>query len=301
MSEHRSFSLRRILTIAGGTYTQLLRMKVFYFLAPVAVVFIGLQFLDLPFYEGPEAASAEAELRYHKTVCLGTIMLFACLFAIVATAVVIPKDVEDRILYTILCKPVPRLEYLIGKFLGVAFVILVSVLVMNILMMVTLEVRTGRVLEEVSGVLLRSGLPIEEHQPFLDQVAKQGPSWELQAAVWAHLLKALVLGGVALVVSTFSSSTLFTVAISTMVWVIGAVQGVLRRDDGTSPEGAQKVLETAVTVLFPNLSSFEAVAEAGSRAEELTALDVGWITGLASLYLGIYLIISWFVISDKEF
>ena len=124
------FSPRRAVIIALSTVTQLVRMKVFYFLAPIALLFVGLQFFDVFWYEGPEASQPQQELMMHKNLCLGTMMLFSSLFAIVSTALLIPGDIEDRTLYTILCKPVPRLDYLVGKLLGVISVIFVAMLVM---------------------------------------------------------------------------------------------------------------------------------------------------------------------------
>ena len=54
--------MHRILTIASGTFTQLVRMKVFYFLAIFVILAIGLNFFRLPTHIGPEAV-AEQELR----------------------------------------------------------------------------------------------------------------------------------------------------------------------------------------------------------------------------------------------
>ena len=84
------FSPRRAGIIAVSTVTQLVRMKVFYFLAPIALLFVGLQFFDAFWYEGPEASQPQQELMMHKNLCLGTMMLFSSLFAIVSTALLIP-------------------------------------------------------------------------------------------------------------------------------------------------------------------------------------------------------------------
>ena len=53
-----------------------------------------------------------------KDVSLGAMSIFTSLLAIVATAQLLPRDLEDRTIYTILAKPVPRYEYLIGKLAG---------------------------------------------------------------------------------------------------------------------------------------------------------------------------------------
>ncbi len=101
------FSLSRVWTIGQGTVTQLIRMKTFYFLLGFAAVVIAVGNLHIP-------STPARELEVIKKVSFGTMDLFAWLFAIVATALLIPRDLEDRTLYTILSKPVRRIEYLIG-------------------------------------------------------------------------------------------------------------------------------------------------------------------------------------------
>ena len=106
--------LSRVLVIALHAFTQLVRMKVFYFLAMFAVIAIASNFFDLPQHQGPESVGVNV-LRSIQSWSLGTMTLFSVVLSIVATALLLPKDVEDRTLYTILAKPVPRLDYLAGK------------------------------------------------------------------------------------------------------------------------------------------------------------------------------------------
>jgi len=53
---------------------------------------------------------------------------FTAILAIAGTAMLLPRDVDDRTLYTILCKPVPRFEYLLGKLGGVILLLALSLL-----------------------------------------------------------------------------------------------------------------------------------------------------------------------------
>ncbi len=300
-------SPRKILIIAQSTVTQLVRMKVFWFLAPIALLFLGLQFFDVFWYEGPEASQPQQELQMHKNLCLGTMMLFGSLFAIVSTALLIPRDIEDRTLYTILCKPVPRLDYLCGKLLGVIFVIGVAMLVMDLLLVITLHFRTQEVLGEMDGFLESLGWPDDVVAQKKADIAAHGPTLTLQFGVLAHFFKAAIIAAVALLISTFSTSTIFTIATSVLVWIIGALQSIAREaflnDDtlGESTSWAAKILGTLVSLIFPDFQVFEAVADAAARASEIMAADMIKIAGLAFFYLGIYTVLSWFVFSDKEF
>ena len=68
-----------------------------------------------------------------------------------ATALLLPKDVEDRTLYTILAKPVPRFDYLAGKLLGVLLLVFVSLALMDVLMTAVLQIRTSMVRGAADG------------------------------------------------------------------------------------------------------------------------------------------------------
>ena len=117
------FSPTRVWTIAAGTITQLVRMKTFYFLLAFALLVVAIGNLDI------HMSTPARQLELIKKVSFGTMDLFAWLFAIVATALLIPRDIEDRTLYTILSKPVRRIEYLLGKLLGVLVLVGFSLLV----------------------------------------------------------------------------------------------------------------------------------------------------------------------------
>lgn len=302
------FSLSRIAVIARSTFTQLVRMKVFWFLAPLALLFLGLQQFDTFWYAGPEVSQPQQELQMHKNLCLGTMMLFSSLFAIVSTALLIPRDIEDRTLYTILCKPVPRLDYLIGKLLGVIIVIGIALLAMDILMVITLHFRTEGVVEQIKPFYENLRLSEELQQQKIADIRSHGPSWLLQGAVLAHFFKAAVIASVALLISTFSTSTIFTIASSVLVWIIGALQGVARdafaADNsalGESPSLVAKILGTLLSLVFPDFQIFEAVADAAARTDAVLMADFMKLTGFTVFYLGIYTVLSWFVFSDKEF
>ena len=118
-------SLSRIWIIAGNTFTHLVRMKIFYFLLIFVLIWLGLNVFKLPYNAGPESVSGAGgeELRILKAPLVGTMKLFALIIGIVATSLLIPRDMEDRTLYTLLAKPVPRLDYLLGKLLGVLLLV----------------------------------------------------------------------------------------------------------------------------------------------------------------------------------
>src|SRR5258708_13501003 len=136
---HRAFSLSRILAITSNTLTELTRLKVFYVLLIFGLLLIGSSIFMAQF-------SFQQEFQILKDVALGAISIFTSLLAIVATARLLPQDLDDRILYTILAKPVPRFEYLLGKIAGVLLLLAISTFVMGAAFLLVLYVREQAIL-----------------------------------------------------------------------------------------------------------------------------------------------------------
>ena len=293
----------RVAVIASNTFTQLVRMKVFYFMAIFAVIVIVSNFFNLPQFEGPESM-AENELRMLKSASFGAMKLFAVVFAIVSTALLLPKDVEDRTLYTILAKPVPRIDYLVGKLLGVIALVAVSLVLMDLLMTGVLSFRAHGVMQEQMALADARGWAEETKEIVRSEINRQGATWSLQAGVLAILLEAAVLAAVSLLISTFSSSTLFTTIVSFLIYFIGHLQADARDFWFHGAEAGQgllgKVGSMALAVVVPDFQLFN-VVDAAIEGQTLVLLVMAKLGGLTLLYVGVYTLLSWFVFSDKEF
>src|ERR1700686_4908363 len=143
MSErlHRGFSPARIVAISINTLIELARQKVFYVLLIFALLLIGCSVFIARF-------TFQQEFQILKDISLGAMSIFSSLLAIVATARLIPQDIEDRTVYTILAKPVPRFEYLLGKLAGVLLLLAISTLVMGAMFLVVLYTREQAMLHQ---------------------------------------------------------------------------------------------------------------------------------------------------------
>ena len=84
----------RILAIGGNTFTELVRPKVFYFLLLFALIVIGNSAFLAKF-------SFQEEFQMLKDVALGAMSVFLSLLAILATANLLPRDLEDRTIFTL--------------------------------------------------------------------------------------------------------------------------------------------------------------------------------------------------------
>src|SRR6266853_4092589 len=139
LARHRAFSFSRVLAITVNTLTELKRLKVFYVLLVFALLLIGSSMFMAQF-------TLQQEFQILKDISLGATSIFTSLLAIVATARLIPQDIEDRTVYTILAKPVPRFEYLLGKLFGVLLLLEIGTLVMGAVFFIVLYLREETVL-----------------------------------------------------------------------------------------------------------------------------------------------------------
>jgi ABC-type transport system involved in multi-copper enzyme maturation permease subunit len=150
-----SFSPPRIWTLAMATVTQLLRMKIMAFLLVFCVIVVAAGFAF-------PVMNPEQQLKLLKDVSLGALQLFSIVIAVCATALLLPRDLEDRTLYTILAKPVPRHEYLLGKLLGVLILIGSGLVLMDIAFSGVLWLRQSLVLAQSVTALQQEGTATPE-------------------------------------------------------------------------------------------------------------------------------------------
>ena len=296
-------SLSRIGVIASHTFTQLVRMKVFYFLIAFVVLLWGAKQVVFPDETGGDT-SLEQELRLIKSAGFAAMNMFSMLLALSATALLIPKDIEDRTLYTILSKPVPRLDYLLGKLLGVLSLIFVSLIAMDLILMFFLNQRATEVIDKETIKLMSQGLPPEAVNESLENLRSHGVTMNMHMATFAIFLKAMVIASIALLISTFSTSTLFTLILTLIIIVIGVIQSDAREYstvlEGVGQESTLSNIAIAVAILFPDLQ-FLSIEDGVIDGRDIPLDIFIRITVIASFYFAIYVVLSWFTFRKKEF
>lgn len=297
-TKHTIFSPRRIWAISSNTLTELIRLKVFYFLLLFALLIIGSSAFMVQF-------SFQEQFQVLKDVGLGAMSIFSWLLAVLATAMLLPKDIEDRTLYTILAKPVPRFEYLLGKLLGVLLLLLISIVVMGAMFALALYLREQIVINEELA-RLADDAPQSEIDATVQSIREATFSWNLVPGVVAIYLKAALFASLTLFISTFASSWIFTVIISVMIYLIGHVQGVAREywlgSSGVAAQATSPLIKAflaLISLIFPDLQLFNLVDDiVVGNAVHLAMFGKMVVLGL--LYLLVYLFVAYLVFSKKE-
>ena len=291
----------RIGAVAGATLTQLVRMKLFLVPTAFAVLVLALQFI--PYQDGIGIEfQGVAQLELLKDVALGCMQVFGLVFSIAATALLIPRDAEDRILYTILCKPVPRFDYLAGKLLGVWGLIILMVLFMDGLMVLLVGMREAGIAQDLTQALAERGYTAEEMAPYLDQVSAAGNDWNTQRGIAAMLMNFGVLTSLTLLISCFTSGSIVSIIFSLGAYIIGMFQGSLFSIifNGQGVTRLMQQVETAFAVLIPNFSIF-AVADSAAAGAPLGWGLLGSLALIAGGYMLLHLLTAAWLFQHKEF
>ncbi len=285
-------SFRRIGAIATTTFTELARLRVFYVLGLFALVLIiSSSFLA--------RISFEQELQVSKDIALGAINFFLSMLAIVATAQLLPRDIEDRVVYSVLAKPVRRFEYVLGKFFGALGLLALSLVAMSVLCLAVVHLREESAIRETTQQLARS--TPDELAHALAAVHQAGVNRDLIVALVLTLTKAVVLAALTICISTFATSSIFTISAMAMVYLAGHLESIAR-DYWLHQHAAGWLARTFLAVVaffIPDLQAFNLSDEivAGTA---LSLAAVMKLLGLGAFYVVGYLLGAIAIFSQRE-
>lgn len=252
----------RILSIALNTFRENLREKLLYNLLIFALLMIGSSIIVSRLTLGDFE-------RLILDIGLASINIFGVLIAIFVGIGLVSKEIEKKTIYTIVSKPVPRYEFLVGKFCGLAITLFVNTCVM------------------VAGLLL--------------------VLWFMKVPVEAILFKSLsliyleclVVTAVALLFSTFSSATLsaiFTLAI----YVIGHLSGDLRLFGKKFMGDVGQGVLNALYYTLPNLERFNLKGHVIHHLD-FSAADMALTLAYGLTYAAMLLLIASMIFQKRDF
>lgn len=216
--------MSRVTVIALNTFKENLRDKILFNLVFFGLLLIGSSILLSTLTLGEQA-------KIIKDIGLASISLFGTLIAIFVGIGLVSKELERRTIYTIIAKPLPRYEFLLGKYFGLVLTLFVNTAIMVV----------GFFLILLFGQMV--------------------PDPGLMEAILLIFVELLVLTAVAVMFSTFTTPTLsatFTLAI----YVIGHLTDDLKALAGKLPQGLTKAFLDLLYYILPNLSNFNIKGQA---------------------------------------
>lgn len=295
-------SPRRIWAVASVTFTQLVRMRIFWIPALFAVLFLLLQGVHYSDMFGPDVRGI-SELTFIKNTAVGGIRLFGLLFAVAATAILVPRDTEERILYTILGKSVPYRDYLAGKALGVLLLLGCVLALLDLMLVGVLEHRTAAIVAEQTQNMLHNGFKADELQPALETIREQGATWNLQRSLLIMFAEWCVLVSLTLLFSCFTSGSIVSMFFSYGFYLIGSSQDRLFQTLTTGSGGVSDLtlkIGDLFALIVPNFQVF-AIFDAGVNGTPLPWEMVGTLWLVAVAYFVFHTAVASWIFSKKEF
>ncbi|MCD6384183.1 ABC transporter permease subunit [Candidatus Sumerlaeota bacterium] len=125
--------MRAIWLIAKSTILETLRRKDIYVVLILAVVIIGTAGMFNFF-------GIHGLQKFLKDISLSVINILVIIIAIVITARQLPAEFEQRTIYPMLAKPIGRIHFLLGKFLGVLIMSVFTLCSFGIIFLIVLAI-----------------------------------------------------------------------------------------------------------------------------------------------------------------
>lgn len=241
----------RILVIAKNTFLETVRDR-------ILRVIVGLCLLVILASSAIGDISLGQDIKVIADLSLGAIDFFGMILCVFIGTSLIYKEMDKRTLYTVLACPMHRSEFILGKYLGMAATICVTVFIMSLVFFVYFSLSGGSF------------------------------NWNMFTCVVLLLAGLMLLNAIAVFFSTMASPTVS--AISTVaIFILGRASDPIKWFAETFV-GIQKTALMLLYYVVPNFSNFNIKAAAvHDLAVPITSVIWALVYGLFYSFLVLYL------------
>lgn len=251
----------KLLTISINTFKEAIRDKILYNLMFFALILICLSILLATLSIGEQS-------RIIIDMGLASINIFGVLIAIFLGIGLISKEIEKRTIYTIISKPVRRHEFLLGKYCGLIITLVVNTLIMAAGLYLVLMFNEWRWGHNVLNI-----------NPYL---------WK---GVWLIFIEFMVMTAVAMMFSTFTSSSTLSAIFTLSIYIVGHLTPDLKGLAGKSGNHLAKSVLDIFYYILPNLENFNI------KGEVVHLIEVGSERMLLSTLYGLSYVVVLLLLS----
>lgn len=250
-----------VLIVAYNTYIEIIRNRILYGIVVFAILMMGFSLLlgQLSFAE---------QTRISLDFGLSSIQLVAVVLSIFVGSTLVSREIEKQTILTLLVKPLSRLQFLLGKAIGLAAVNLITLTGLAIVL---------------SLVFLFLGATI--HFSFI-------------VSLYGILLESLIVLAVTLFFSTFTSPFL-VVTFSVGVWLIGNWMQSLKYFTQKG-DAAIIWLGRTLEVIFPNFEQYNWKSEA-VYGDVIPLSQILYASINAICWFGLFVILASLIFRRRDF
>ena len=260
----------KVLTIARNTFREAIRDRILYNLLFFALFMIAVSLLLATLTVGEQS-------KIIIDIGLGSINIFGALIAIFLGIGLIIKEIEKKTIYNILSKPVPRYQFITGKYIGLLITIMVNVAIMGAglyLILIINELRWGHDIFNIN--------------------------FDIWKAIYMIFIELMVVTAIALMFSTFSSSSTLSAIFTIAAYIIGHLTEELKLLGDKFPGTYMKGAVNFFYYLLPNLDNFNVKGKVVHGIYVSPSYMI-MVTLYAILYVCAVLIISGVIFQRRDF
>jgi len=259
------------------TFKEGIRNRALYGISLIAFLFLGANVLI--------SGSAMREIgKVAVDMALSTISFTGLLLVLFIGINLMAKDLDKRTIYMVLSRPISRPQYIVGKFFGMALLIVVTIAVLSVFGMLSI---------------------IIEKWAYPDYFPRffWGPIF---LAVLFAALSLILLSAVSFFFASFSSSSFLTLILTIMAYIIGQslsdVKALVEAPQtaGITVSPVTHIIVQAAYYLFPNLSLFDLKIQA-AHGLAVSPSYVGWTALYGLAYTCLMLFFAALIFRKKEF
>lgn len=280
-------------TIATTTFLEALRRR-------WVIGFLGFSVVVLLFSGSLTFVQLGEEQRFLQDFGTGFIIAMTILISIFLGVTLVPPEIERRTIFTILSKPVNRLEFLIGKFLGLCLTLFFCVFVLSAVFLtvfVLFNIHQNGAAAWTTGTTDNPGatLGFQTMQLLKAMILNYG---QLVVLGTLSMLLSLVVSPITAI--TFCFLAYFGGQMSSYWSTLGEGTAHGHEESSRVVTGPMKGIVQVLYYALPRMDHFDV------RQNMVTDSVIGfgqvwkaWSSGM--VYVGVLLLIGYLVFSDREF
>lgn len=221
--------------------------------------------------------------RVAASLSLSTISFAGLLMVVFIGTNLLAQDIDRRTIYMVLSRPISRAEYVAGKFLGIAQLVLGSVTFLGILSSIP---------------VLIAGIAYENPQSLF--------SWGIYfTAILFIALKLIVISAIIVFLSSVTSTSFLTLIFTISIYIIGSstetVKGLVDVEmKGVHITPSMAMIIKSIYYIFPNLAAFDLKIQA-IHGIAVSSDYLAWIVLYGFIYTAIMVASASLLMERREF
>ena len=281
-------------TIAATTFQEAIRRRWMTALLGFAVVMLAVS----TFFTWMQIGEQQ---KFMRDFGIGFTVIMTLIAAIFLGVAMIPPEVERRTIFTILSKPVTRLEFLLGKYLGLMLTLIFNLLIMSAMFLLAYSLFVISK-DGFAGAFAADNIGVSRQGLWFDLSS-------LARALFLHLGTLSIMAALAITLSQFLTGISAIIACF-LIYFLGQSASYWERLAGGSGAASEiarpalspplRAIVDGVYAVLPRLDRFDV------RERLVNDLPVGLnyvakAGASGAVYSAVLLCVAYFVFSDREF